>query len=79
VDLAEVKWDAAGKKLSGIANVIGGEPFRIALAGNGRKPLRVVAVDAQARLEDLPAGGDFKTLVLDRKDNAATQWNVEFE
>jgi hypothetical protein len=79
VDLAEVKWDAAGKKLSGIANVIGGEPFRMVLAGNGRKPLRTSANDALARLEDHPAGGDFKTLVVERKDNSKISWNIEFE
>jgi hypothetical protein len=79
VDLADVKWDAGSKKLSGVAKVIGGEPFRIVLAANGRKPLRAVASDALARLEPHPAGGEFTTLVLERKDNGATTWSVEFE
>jgi hypothetical protein len=79
VDLAEVKWDAKSRKLSGVAQVIGGEPFRIALAGNGSKPLRAVSSDAQVRLVDHPAGDGFKTLVLERKENGATRWSVEFE
>jgi hypothetical protein len=79
VDLAEVKWDAAGKKLSGTAKVIGGEPFRIVLAGNGRKPLRASANDALARMESHPAGGELTTLVMERKDNGETRWSVEFE
>ena len=79
VDLADVKWDAASKKLSGVARVIGGEPFRIVLAGNGRKPLRASAGNTLARLEQHPVGGEFTTLVMERKDNGATNWSVEFE
>jgi hypothetical protein len=79
VDLADVKWDAAGKKLSGVAKVIGDEPFRIVLAGNGRKPLRAKTGDAHARLERHPAGSGFTTLVLERKKNGATNWTVEFK
>jgi hypothetical protein len=79
VDLADVKWDAAGKKLSGVAKVIGGEPFSIVLAGNGSKPLKVTANDAVARMEPHPAGGDFTTLVLERKENGVVNWSVDFE
>jgi hypothetical protein len=79
VDLADVKWDAGTKKLSGVAKVIAGEPFRIVLATNDRKPLRATAVDASARLEPHPAGGGLTTLVLERKDHGATTWSVEFE
>ena len=79
VDLSNVKWDAAGKKLSGVAKVIGGEPFRVVLAGNGRKALRAAGSGALARLEQHPAGGEFTTLVMERKDNGATHWSVEFQ
>jgi hypothetical protein len=80
VDLADVKWDAASRKLSGVAQVIGGEPFRIALAGNGRKALRATAAgDAGARLENHPAGAGFAKLVLERKTTAAVAWTVSFE
>ena len=79
VDLAEVKWDAASRKLSGTAKVIGSEPFRIVLAGNGRKPIRASANDALARMESHPAGGELTTLVMERKDNGETRWSVEFE
>jgi hypothetical protein len=79
VDLADVKWDATNKKLSGVAKVIGGEPFRIALADNGFKPLRAAASGAQVRLEDHPAGAGFSTLVIECKENSSIGWNVEFE
>jgi hypothetical protein len=79
VDLADVKWNAAGKKLSGVAKVIGDEPFRIVLAGNGLMPFRAKADDAHARLEPHPAGSGLTTLVLERKNNGATHWSIEFK
>ena len=79
VDLADVKWDAADQNLSGVAQVIGGEPFRIVLANNGRQARQAVAGDAQVRLETHPAGREFTTLVMERKDNSPTTWSVEFE
>ncbi len=79
VDLSEVKWDAAGKKLSGVAKVIGGEPFRIVLATNGHKPARARVADAEVRLAKHPAGDGFTTLVIQRKETGDTRWSVEFE
>ena len=79
VDLADVKWASASKKLSGVAKVIGDEPFRIVLAGNGRRPIRATADGAQARLVPHPAGGGLTTLVLERMGNSATNWSVEFK
>ena len=62
-----------------MAKVIGGEPFRIILAGNGRKPLRATAEGALVRLEPHPAGGELATLVLERKEKGATHWSIEFK
>ena len=79
VDLADVRWDAAGKTLSGVAKVIGGEAFRIVLAANGHKPLRARAAAASVPLEKHPAGADFITLMIQQKESGATRWTVEFE
>ncbi|MEI7947697.1 MAG: hypothetical protein WCJ02_13435 [bacterium] len=79
VDLADVKWDEAGKKLGGVARVVGGEPFRIVLAGNGRKPMKVVAAGGQARLEAHPAGAGYVRVILECQENKDISWNVEFE
>jgi hypothetical protein len=79
VDLAEVKWDTTSRKLSGMAQVIGGEPFHITLAGNGSKPLRAAAGDAQARLVNHSAGTGFAQLVIERKTTGTVPWSVEFD
>ena len=79
VDLADVKWDAAAKVLSGTARAIGGEPFRIVLAGNGHKPLRASAGGALARLEKHPAGAGCVTLTVERKETGSAHWSVDYD
>jgi hypothetical protein len=78
VELAGVKWDAAARTLSGKARVIGGEPSRIAVAGNGAKAQGAAAEGASARLEQHSAGEDYFTLVLDRPENGETPWTIRF-
>jgi hypothetical protein len=39
VDLSEVAWDARTRTLSGVSLVVGGEPYRVIIAGNGRAPM----------------------------------------
>jgi hypothetical protein len=43
VDLANVKWDGREHRFSGVARVIGGEPFKIVIAGNGNIGSRATA------------------------------------
>jgi len=78
VDLANVKWDARAKHLAGVAKVVGGEPFRIVLAGNGHKPGKVSAQGAQGRIEAHPADPSLSVLVLERADNGDVAWRVEY-
>ena len=78
VDLADVKWDAASKTLRGVAKAIGGEPFKIVLAGNGKVPGKPEANGAQARLEPHPAGADYSVLVLERPENGEVAWGVRY-
>jgi len=79
VELADVKWDSVGMKLTGIAKIIGGEPFRIVLANNGRKNIRIISAGSVARMESHPAGKDFTILVLERKDTKETYWEVKYK
>ena len=79
VDLAEVQWDGPSQRLGGVAQVIGGEPFKIVLAGNGRRAVRVAAEGARAKLEPHPAGPELGVVVLERPDNGPVAWRAEFE
>ena len=78
VDLANVKWDGKKKQLSGVAKAVGGEPFRIVLAGNGSKPGKVSADGAKAGLEANPADPNLSTLVLERPENGDVAWRVDY-
>jgi hypothetical protein len=78
VDLADVKWDNKSKSLSGVAKVIGGEPFKIVVAGNGHTVVKASAAEAQARLEKHAVEGLFQ-IVLERPGNGTVSWRLDCE
>jgi hypothetical protein len=78
VDLGGVKWDGQGKCLSGVAKVIGGEPFKIVVAGNGQRVIKVTAPGAQARLEKHAVEGLIQ-VILERSDNGEVSWKLDCE
>lgn len=79
VDLANVKWDAAARQLTGTAKVIGGEPFRIVLACNGLKPNSASAPTGRARLDTHPGGAGYMTLLLESVTTGDAAWSVRFD
>ena len=78
VELAEVKWDAAGRRLSGIAKVVGGEPFQIVVANNGGKAVSVECRGGSAQLTPNPKG-DLSVVVLERADNGECHWQINYK
>jgi hypothetical protein len=66
LDLADVKWD--GRRLTGRAKVVAGEPFRIVIALNGRQP------------ENLKPSGDGRlaVLTLQQATNQTVEWSINF-
>lgn len=79
VELSAINWDAATKRLSGIAQVVGGEAMRIVLAGNGRKLASAGADGATAALEAHAAGPAYAVLVLKRPESGPVTWHVDCE
>ncbi|MFA6129286.1 MAG: hypothetical protein WC699_18445 [Bacteroidales bacterium] len=78
VDLADVKWDADKRRLSGIAKAVGGEPFKIVLARNGVKARNVSAKGARVKLEAYPSDPNLSVLVLERPDNGDVFWQISY-
>ena len=78
VDLANVKWDGTKHSLSGVARVVGGEPFKIVVAGNGSIATKVTASGSRAKLNKHPADG-LVQIILERPDNGEVSWQLSFE
>jgi hypothetical protein len=77
VDLANVKWDSNGNVLSGVARVVGGEPFKIVVAGNGSNAKKVKAMGGRARLNRQRADG-LAEIILERPDNGEVTWQLNY-
>ena len=78
VDLADVRWDAKTKTLSGTARVIGGEPFKIVIANNGAKPLTAEAAGGNSQLGAHPDKG-LSSLTLTAAANTDVKWSLKFQ
>lgn len=78
VELEEVRWDADKKRLSGQAHVIGGEPMRIVIAGNGDTAVNSRAAGGSAELEAHKVPGLY-CLILKAPANMDMSWQVTFE
>jgi hypothetical protein len=79
VELSGIKWDANTKTLSGIAKVIGGEPFKIVVANNGAKAVKASASGAQAALAPHQSAADLSVITLMRADNGDTAWEIAYQ
>ena len=64
LDLADVKWD--GRRLTGKATVVAGEPFRIVVALNGFRPENVA----------VSADGQLGVLTINRPRNETVEWSI---
>jgi hypothetical protein len=64
-DLTDVQWD--GRRLSGKAKVVAGEPFKIVIALNGREP---------GNLQP-SADGQLAVLTLRQATNQTVEWSVD--
>ena len=78
VDLAGVAWDANAKRLSGTAKVIGGEPFKIVIANNGRKATAATAPGATAKLE-AHQDPSLTILTIERPATGDCAWQIDWE
>jgi hypothetical protein len=67
-----------GEALSGSAQVVGGEPFIVVIAGNGRIPTGASAEGATAKIEAMDGTGGLYHLILERADNAEVPFSVTF-
>ena len=66
LDLDDVKWD--GRRLTGRARVVAGEPFRIVIALNGRQPENLKPSE----------DGRLAVLTLQQATNQTVAWSVNF-
>ncbi len=76
VDLEDVHWDAGQQSLQGTAKVIGGETFRIVVAGNGRDLTQVQVDQGTATLESHPVGAGLWVLAIDAPESSDVSWRV---
>jgi hypothetical protein len=76
--MKDVSWDRETRALSGTANVIGGEPFKIVVANNGATVLKVETDGGGVELEAHPVAG-LSRLNLSTPANTKVKWKLKYE
>jgi hypothetical protein len=71
-------WDPPQHTLNGVSRVIGGETYRVILAGNGRRAEDCSASGGMVRLRTVDEAQGLVELSLDAKENGAVGWSVSF-
>lgn len=77
VELEQVQWDPAARRLSGVARVIGEEPFKLVVANNGLTPVKARAEQASAAFSPVTVPG-LSVIVLERPANGNTAWQIDY-
>jgi hypothetical protein len=67
LDLADVKWD--GRRLTGKAKVVAGEPFKIVIALNGRQPENLQPTE----------DGQIAVYTIAQSANQTVEWKINFK
>ncbi len=76
VELKDVQWNSKKKILSGKADVVGGETFKIVIAANGFVPSASRVISANSKLTDTKKG--VFDLLIDSSKNKTVKWRVSF-
>jgi hypothetical protein len=71
-------WNTSKKELSGISKVVGGEVYRITIALNGLKPVKVIVRGAKASVRVLDEMNGLVLLEIIKAENGEVEWGVRF-
>lgn len=78
VDVKELNWDKNKKSLSGKVKVIEGEPYKIVVATNQWKKIKIDTDAATSKWENHPDSDLLKVLILENPKNKDVKWSISF-
>lgn len=79
MDTKELQWNNKNKTLSGKAAVVTGEAFKLVIATNKYKLLKVTATGASVKWENHPQSNELKVLVIESDSTQDVNWSVSFK
>lgn len=77
IDLRSCRWDQKENKLKGESDVIGGEPYTIVIALNGKHPVGCQAKGAKASYEFADPENGILKLTIMSKQNKTVAWSLK--
>jgi hypothetical protein len=78
LDLLRVDWDEKRQVLTGVSKIIGGDPYTVTLALNGRSPQKIECNDKKITAKLSPVKEEIAGFTLEGPDNGTIEWSVLF-
>ncbi len=78
LDMKACAWDEASATLAGTAAVVADDPYRIVVAGNGRRPRAATAEGATATLRTVDEARGLYEVCLRSRQSADVRWSLSF-
>lgn len=79
LDVKELSWNKNSKTLSGKVTVVEGEPFKLVVATNEWKKIKIDSDAVSSRWEDHPDSDSLKVLVLENPSTKEVSWSASFQ
>ena len=79
LELSEVSWNEETKELAGYAELVAGEPMRIAIASNGWNPQSCSVSDAEVKCSSEKNSEDIVKLSLESARGGKVFWKFSFK
>lgn len=79
LDMRDVNWDQEKHVLSGVSKIVGKDPYRVVLAPNRYKALRVECKNPDVEAKLVPREDGLVEWILHAPENTDAEWSVHFK
>jgi len=78
LDMEDVEWDARKRTLSGVSEVVGGDPYVITVAVNGYTPENVKCDDPDAKISFKKSENGLMRITIETRNNGSIRWMIRY-
>lgn len=79
LDLKDCQWEAKGKSLVGVSNIVEDDPYEVVIANNGFRVSKVTVSDKKAHVKFSDIGDGLIKLIIHSNQSQQIQWSVKYK
>lgn len=79
LDLKDCQWEAKGRTLTGVSDVIEGDPYEVVIANNGHRISKVNLSDKKSSVKFSDIGNRLVKLTIESDRSQQVKWSVKYK